>query len=329
MHFTFNFVEIISNKLSKPKLYFSFLFILFSGIVFAQVDSNHLTTNTNQLNNKKIKNIAALHIGLYGGSMIGLYNTWYKNYPQSKFHSFNDWEEWQQMDKVGHLYSAYAMSRYSMELWKHTGISRKKRIWLGGLTGAAYQTIIETLDGFSSEWGWSWGDIGANILGSASLISQELLWDEQRIQIKTSFHKKIYEDDILNKRSDLIFGKSLAERCLKDYNGQTYWISANLKSFFPESKIPQWLEISIGTGAEGMFGARENFAVNNEGNIIFNRQDISRVRQWYLAPDIDLTKIKTKSKTIKTILFVLNSLKFPTPALEWTDGNFKWNWIVF
>lgn len=297
--------------------------------LFAQQDSMQKIITPSELNNRKIKTIAITHIGLYGGSMIGLYNAWYKNYPQSQFHTFNDWEEWLQMDKIGHVFSAYTLSRYSMELWKNTSIDRKKRIWLGGLTGAAYQTIIESLDGYSSEWGWSWGDIGANLLGSATLISQELLWNEQRIQIKTSFHRKFYADDVLNQRSNIIFGKSTAERCLKDYNGQTYWLSANLRSFFPNSNIPRWLQISVGTGVEGLFGARENYAVDDNKNIVFDRKNFNRIRQWYLAPDVDLTKIKTKHKGIKTMLFILNALKFPAPSLELSNGKLNWNWIEF
>ena len=64
--------------------------------------------------------------------------------------------EWKQVDKVGHFYSAYIESRASMELWRWTGIDRKKRIWIGGMSGAFYQTVIEILDGFSAGWGWSW-----------------------------------------------------------------------------------------------------------------------------------------------------------------------------
>ncbi|MEI8053235.1 MAG: DUF2279 domain-containing protein [Bacteroidota bacterium] len=276
-----------------------------------------------------VNNAALINVGIYGGSMIGLYAAWYKNYPQSSFHSFNDWAEWQQMDKIGHTYSAYTMGRFSLELWKQTNLDRKKKIWIGGLSGAAYQTVIEVLDGFSSQWGWSWGDMGANILGSGSLIAQELAWNEQRIQLKTSFHRKNYTDETLNHRSNDLFGKSLAERYLKDYNGQTYWISGTIKSFFPNSKIPSWLQLSIGVGAEGMFGARENIAKDINGDITFNRTDIPRIRQWYLAPDIDLTKIKTKKKGIKTVLFVLNSLKFPMPALSFSNSKLKWHWLYF
>ncbi|CAN5897149.1 DUF2279 domain-containing protein [soil metagenome] len=280
-------------------------------------------------NKKRVKIIAVANVAGYGAFMAGLYSIWYKDYPQTNFHTFNDIGEWKGIDKIGHAYSAYAESKASMELWRWTGISRKKRIWLGGLSGAFYQTVIETLDGFSSEWGWSWGDFGANIIGSGLFTAQELAWDEQRIQFKWSFHRKHYADVSLNKRSNDIFGNSSLERFLKDYNGQTYWLSSNLKSFFPHSKIPAWLQISVGTGAEGMFGGFENKGLDKQGNLVFNRTDIKRYRQWYLAPDIDLTKIKTRKKAIRMALDILNIVKFPTPSLEFSNGKFRWNWMSF
>jgi len=265
----------------------------------------------------------------YGGMMIGLYSAWYKDYPQTGFHSFNDWPEWKQVDKVGHFYSAYSESLASMEMWRWTGMDRKKRIWIGGMSGAFYQTVIEVLDGFSEGWGWSWADFGANILGSGALVAQEFAWDEQRIRFKFSFHDKNYMDPELNQRTDKLFGRSTSQRFIKDYNGQTYWASANLRSFFPRSKLPPWLSLSVGYGAEGLFGGTKNVASDADGNIIFNRTDIKRYRQWYLAPDIDLSKIKTKSKTLKVFLTLLNVLKFPAPALEFSNGKLKAHAVYF
>lgn len=284
---------------------------------------------TNKQINRRIKIITATNIIGYSGAMVGLYSAWYKNYPQTNMHSFNDIGEWKQIDKIGHAYSAYAESKASMELWRWTGIDRKKRIWIGGMSGAFYQTVIEVLDGFSAEWGWSWADFGANIIGSGMLVAQELAWDEQRIQFKFSFHRKSYNDPQLNARSNKLFGKSTAERFLKDYNGQTYWLSMNLRSFFPKSRIPAWLNVSIGTGAEGLFGANENVGKDDNGNIIFNRPDIKRYRQWYLAPDIDLSKIKTNKKGLKLLFNMLNIVKFPMPALEFSNGKFRFNAIAF
>ena len=294
--------------------------------------SYHLASEialTQQQKKKRIWLVGGANVVGYGTAMIGLYNAWYKDYPQTGFHTFNDWPEWKQVDKVGHLYSAYAESYGSMELWRWTGIDRKKRIWIGGMSGAFYQTVIEVLDGFSAGWGWSWTDFGANIVGSGALVAQELAWDEQRIRLKFSFHRKKYDDPALNLRSDVLFGKSSAERFLKDYNGQAYWASINLRSFFPKSKIPRWLSVSVGYGADGMFGGTENIAKDKDGNIIFNRTDIKRYRQWYLSPDIDLGKIKTRSGILKLLLGALNAFKFPMPALELSNGKLKGHLLYF
>lgn len=216
--------------------------------------------------------------------MFCLYTVWYSNYPRTHFHFFNDNNEWKQVDKAGHAYSAYIESYAGMEMWRWAGISRNKRIWYGGMSGAVYQTVIETLDGFSADWGWSWGDFAANMFGSGLFLSQEFAWDQQRVQFKFSFHPKNYGAPDLNKRADELFGKRWNERMIKDYNGQTYWLSANLKSFMPASNLPPWLSVAVGYGADGMFGAVNNLAADKLGNITFNRTDISRYRQYYLSP---------------------------------------------
>ncbi len=296
-------------------------------------DTDHFSLADSLPKNKNTRNrvylVTAINVAGYGGTMLGLYNAWYKNYPQTHFHFFNDLPEWNQVDKTGHLFSAYQESRASTGSWRWTGISRKNYTWIGGMSGAFYQTVIEVLDGFSAGWGWSWGDFGANILGSGSFVSQELLWKEQRLQFKFSAHRRSYGDDELNLRSNDLFGSSFAERSLKDYNGQTYWASANLRSFFPRSSLPQWLNLSIGYGAEGLFGGRQNYALDENGAVKFDRRDIKRTRQWYLAPDIDLTRIKTRSKTIKTILSLLNAVKCPMPAMELSNGKLRFHGLYF
>ena len=279
-------------------------------------------------NKKRVQAVAAGNIVGYGAIMAGLYSAWYSKYPQSNFHFFNDNHEWLQVDKVGHMFSAYAESYGSMEMWRWTGVNRNKRILLGGLSGAAYQTVIEVLDGFSTEWGWSWGDFAANVAGSGLLVGQEFAWDEQRIRMKFSVHKKNYGAPDLTKRANELYGKSFQERFIKDYNGQTYWLSTNLKAFMPHSNLPPWLNVAVGYGAEGMFGGEENIAVK-EGQITFDRRDIKRYRQWYLAPDVDFNRIKTNSKLLKLTFGFLNVLKFPTPSLELSNNKLRVNFLTF
>ena len=296
-------------------------------------DTSKPIVSLNTLRPQQVKSrsrlVAIGNVAAYSAVLAGLNAAWYADYPRSKFHFFDDNAEWMQVDKVGHLYSAYIESRSSMELWRWTGIERKKRIWYGGLSGMVYQTIIEVLDGFSTQWGWSWGDFSANVLGSGTLIAQELAWDDQRIKIKFSFHKKNYDDPQLDKRADKIFGNTLSERFIKDYNAQTYWASVNLHSFFPESNLPPWLAVAVGYGADGMLGARDNTAKDEDGTINFDRRDVQRYRQWYLSPDIDFTKIKTKKKGVRLLFTVLSAFKFPAPSLEFSKGKFKVNALHF
>lgn len=201
---------------------------------------------------------------------------------------------------------------------------------MGGLSGLTYQTVIETLDGFSTQWGWSWGDFGANVFGSSLLIGQELAWDEQRVNFKFSFHKRNYGSDELNMRANKLYGSGIGQRLIKDYNAQTYWLSTNLKSFFPESNLPPWLNVAFGYGADGMFGAVSNTGVDASGHINFNRTDIPRFRQYYLSPDFNFTKIKTKNTLVKFALIALNSFKFPAPSLEYNSkGKFQFHLLHF
>jgi hypothetical protein len=299
----------------------------------AAFDTFSLTSNTDKYvldpatKRKRVIINTSVHAGLYAVSMVVLNQAWYADYPRSKFHTYNDSKEWLQVDKTGHAWTAYQISRMSMASWKWAGLTRKQQIWYGGLAGAVFQTVIEVQDGFSEEWGWSWGDFTANCLGSALLIGQQLGWDEQRVSLKFSFHKMTYDDPMLNERSDSLFGTSLPERALKDYNGQAYWLSANLHSFFPKSKIPAWLNVAVGYGASGMFGGYDN--IWESGNVTYDRSDIPRLRQWYLAPDIDFTRIPTKSKFLKGAFFLLNAFKFPAPALMLSNGKLKVHAIYF
>ncbi|MBK5270139.1 MAG: DUF2279 domain-containing protein [Bacteroidia bacterium] len=313
------------------KLSIILLFIFYSNISFSQ-DSTLTQHDPYSIKDISINHpkrtllITSLNLVGYGSSLIILNNTWYKNYPHTSFHTFNDSKEWLQMDKVGHTWAAYNTGKVSSAMWRWAGLSQKKAALIGGLSGAGYLTVIELLDAHSSKWGWSWSDMAANITGSGLFIGQEMLWKEQRIQLKFSFHKNNYGDPQLKQRSDDLYGKSWYERMLKDYNAQTYWFSANIKSFFPKSNLPAWLNVSVGYGADGMFGGFQNKWTDNLGNDV-TRYDIARKRQFYLAPDIDFTKIKTNSKFLKTAFSFLNSFKCPAPALM-IDSKGKLNAYV-
>lgn len=292
-------------------------FILISCIGYAQKDSVSLFQKR-----KKIvvigglANIAITHIGLN--------QLWYKDYPRSSFHFINDNDQWMQMDKMGHMYSSYYLGIMGIKAAQWAGYSRKKAIWMGGLYGTLFQTPIEIQDGFSEKWGASMGDIVANSLGTTLAIAQELKWDEQRIQLKYSFSSTNYASIRPN-----TLGDGITQEFLKDYNGQTYWLSTNISSFLnQESKFPKWLNFAVGYGADGMIGGEDNLWEDAQG-IHYDYSHIPRKRQFYIAPDINFSKIKTNRKGVKLLFVVLNAIKFPAPTIEFQSGESKFHWLKF
>ena len=263
--------------------------------------------------------VGATEASVWVGTYIGLDKAWYSDYPRTDFHFFNDWGEWQQMDKIGHLWTSYQLSRLSGGLWKWAGIGDKKAAIIGGITGIAYMSAIEILDGFSSKWGFSTGDMLMNITGASLFTFQELAWHKQTFQIKYSFLPYSYSTDI-KQRSDDLFGKTVPEKLLKDYNSQTYWLNMNLHDIFPASRIPNWFCLSIGYGARVMLGGRENKWTGPLGEPI-DRSDIKRYRRFFLSADVDLNRIKTRNKVLKTVFSIFNLVKIPAPAIEYSGKD--------
>jgi hypothetical protein len=240
---------------------------------------------------------------------------------------YNDWEEWQQMDKMGHFWSTYQISRHTSNIWQWAGLDRDKAIWVGAVSGMAYLSVIEILDGYSDKWGFSVPDVMANTAGAGLFLGQELLWKEQRITLKLSYSP--YQYGNLKYRADELFGSGDVERLLKDYNGQIIWASINMKSFLPNTKFPKWLNLAVGYNGRTMLGGYENKWEDALGNPII-RNDIKRYKRFLISFDVDLTKIETKNKTLKTIYSIFNVLKVPAPAIEFnTLGKFRLHPVAY
>ena len=279
-------------------------------------------TPSSEYNPKRVKLLSFSLAGAYTLSMTGLYQLWYKDYPSSGFHFFNDGSEWLQLDKAGHIATTYYVGKWGISLFEWTGMNQKKANWYGGTLGLAFLTSIEIFDGFSSQWGFSVSDMAFNLGGTTLLMSQQLLWNEQRITFKLSYHNS----DFARYRPDQ-FGTTFPEKLVKDYNGHTVWFSGNIKSFLKkDSKFPAWLNLAAGYGVDGLTGANENVSEYNGKPV----PHFERTRQIYIAPDIDLTRIKTKSKFLQSIFGAFGFIKFPAPAIEFNSADkVKFHWFYF
>jgi len=303
------------KKFFNYKILFVFYFLMIFSLSFSQ-KKNTFWIPSDTINHQRKKNLIITESVLAGSALVALNNLWYADYPRSSFHFINDNNEWKQMDKIGHLLTSYTIGKTGMQLLNWSGVSKKKQLIYGATLGFTFLTTVEIFDGFSKNWGASWGDVLANASGTGLLIGQELLWNEQRITPKYSFHQTKYATIRPN-----TLGSDFLEKALKDYNGQTYWLSANIWSFNKKSNFPKWLNIALGYGAEGML-----YGDNNSSNALSQHP----YRQFYLSFDVDLTKIRTKSNFLKTVFSVINFIKIPAPTLKINSkGSLKFYYLYF
>lgn len=261
----------------------------------------------------------------YGGMLTSLYTVWYEDNNWIGFHVKNDNAGWLQIDKYGHAYTCYLFGKLGMQSMRWAGVKDKKAIWDGGAYGFLFMTSVELLDANYAEWGFSPMDMVANASGSMLLISQELLFKKQILTYKFSYH----HTELAAMRPNVL-GNTDLSRVVADYNGQTFWLSLNLRSVFKQQKfLPSWLNVSGGYGAYGMLAAENNPRLYDVVNRTY-LPEVERYRSYYLSLDIDFDKIKTRSKFLKSTFFFLNMIKVPLPTIEFnTLGEKKFHPFFF
>jgi hypothetical protein len=285
------------------------LFILTSLLLF----SVRAQDTTRVVNRKRLNTVIITGSTGYAATLIGLNQLWYAESGKQSFHFFNDNNQWKQMDKAGHFFAAFQFSYATSSLlqWSSVG-KRKADIW-GTVTGFLILLPIEIMDGFASDYGASAGDLAANATGSAFYLGQSLLWNEVRLYPKFSFQRTGYPP----LRPDGTLGNRWASELLKDYNGQTYWLSVDMDKFLG---FPKWLNLALGYGAHDMVYATdaENSAAGYKA-----------YRQYYVGIDFDVSHIKTKSKLINTSLYLLNLIKLPAPAISFSTNGINFSLFEF
>lgn len=215
------------------------------------------------------------------------------------------------MDKVGHTYTAYSINRLTTNLYEWSGVNERTSVWLGTGVSLGFQTTLEMFDAYSADWGFSWSDMVANIIGTGLYTGQKLAWNEERIIPKFSYHPTPYAEV----RPEVL-GSNFAESLLKDYNGQTYWLSFSPGSFIKDSRFPEWICFSIGYSADEKLVGSEPYYLDPISNVEYHEK-----REWLLSADIDLSKLNVKRPWLKMVVKQFNYIKIPFPALILRDGK--------
>jgi hypothetical protein len=300
------------------KVILSFLLLAFTQNIFSQ----NLQADNDTINRKRLNTVIYTSAGLYVGTLTVLYFGWYKDTPRTGFHIFNDNKNDLQLDKIAHATTAYTFSYYAYNCLNWSGVDNNKSAVYGSLMGFGAMSVIEILDGFSAEYGASWGDLIANASGSALFMTQQLAWKEQRFRLKFSYHPTDYAH-----YNPELLGYNHPQRALKDYNGMTFWLSGNIHSFLPEeSRFPKWINVAVGYGGKGILGVTSNPSEIDGLPVPY----FNRTRQYYVSMDIDWTKIETNSKVLKFLFKGFSFVKLPFPTLEYNKENqFVFHWLYF
>jgi hypothetical protein len=272
-------------------------------------------------NKKRLYLSAGSQAGLYGFAMVGFNELRYRNDLTTKLHWFNNNNEWLMVDKIGHTASSYRVGQISTELLYWAGVDQQKAVLYGSFAGLIATSSIELLDAKSVKGGASWGNLIGNCIGTGLLIGQYQFEDKQIMNIKLSAH---YSEFAQYRPS--VLGSSTFERVFKDYNGQTYWLSVGMNHLIPVKKIPDWLNIAFGYGAEGMTGGISNPVINEQGEVV---PYSDRYRQYYLSLDIELRKIPFKSSFMRAISKIFSYVKIPAPALSFSKKGIKGHYIYY
>ncbi|MGQ9863859.1 MAG: DUF2279 domain-containing protein [Bacteroidia bacterium] len=240
-------------------------------------------------------------VAAYAATYSGLALSWYDWKQVQGWRFFDDGAQWKQMDKLGHAWSAYQLARVYYELCRQAAYTDKQATRRALWVSASFQNSIELWDGFFPSYGASVWDIVANTAG-ISLWYLDKKIPAVNIELRFSFWPSPYAAQ----RPELL-GRGISQ-ILKDYNGQTYWLTL--------SRNPFPIALSLGYRASGLLGGY--------GKIPWEMLRAREKRHYYLSFDVNWRCFTPKKRFWRYVLFCLEALKLPAPALEYVQGT----WIL-
>ena len=100
----------------KSRWLYTCLLLLVSVFSFSQTKLDTFLKPSDTLNTSRRNAVVLTEVSLGTLTLLGLDQLWYADYPRSKFHTINDSDEWLQMDKLGHAFSAYQLGKIGADV---------------------------------------------------------------------------------------------------------------------------------------------------------------------------------------------------------------------
>lgn len=242
-----------------------------------------------------------------GGLYINQKSNWWSNERRS-FHFEEDWVSALQVDKFGHAFGGYSTAYLMREGLLYSGLSDEHAHWYGALFGLAYQTYVETGDGFATDWGFSPSDFYYDAIGAGYFLAQYYIPSLQNFTPKWQYIP-----------SELV-GRPKIDRprtFLDDYNSTTFFMSIDVYNLLPKEYkkywVP-WLALAVGFGGDAI-----DFKLDPNGP-----PDQLSKRRYVLSLDVNLTRlIPDGPPLVNWVRQCFNHIKVPTPSVEFTSSGAK------
>jgi len=282
--------------------------------VVAQQDSFNLVNADSLVLNKKLlvkeNKINLIRVGIVSGATLsilgGLYYRWktaWWNNGSAKFHFLYNDSYAKDLDKIGHMTGGLFIADCFGAGLKWAGLDDESSLLYGALLSTMVYTGVEIKDGFAPEWGFDPADLGASVVGAFFPYAQEKITFLQNFTVKYSYwpsNSPFYKYLGNASQNNQFFND--------DYEGETFWLSADVKNLSPKSVnsiMPDFLSLACGVSVENL------------------NDDPNKHLVFVISPDIDLIKLfKPDTEFLKTLCHLLNHIHIPLPGLQ-VSPNFK------
>lgn len=255
---------------------------------------NYRNMKSYKVNPIKMTILGVAAAGVFTGFHIYYSNTWWKD-RRDYFKFAADGYYARNIDKASHIFTANFFTVATSTAYEWAGIAPDKALLYGALTSFAYETYIEINDGFAPNWGFDWGDTGANVFGAVYPFLQNAINPLKHVNFKWSFKPDWIKKKTGN-QSDL----------LDDYTNMTFWLSVNPMIVLPKSVTkaklyPNFLALALG------------MSIQNASHVTGSS---SAKVVWLIALDWDINQLPGKSDFMKKLKKILNFYHFPAPAVK-------------
>jgi len=266
------------------------------------VSANSGASDSSEINKKKIIVIGGATALFFTYGYVIQNNVWWKG-EKAEFH-FNNSKDYKyalNADKLGHFYFGYLTTNLYSDLFQWAGVKRERSLLYGGIIAFTFHTFTEIRDGFSAEYGFSWGDLAADFLGAAYPSLQEYYPVLKPFNFKISFYpSEKYKSGAYSNIMD-------------DYESTYHWLSIDINKLLRKNSklyFPNFINLTIGHSVNNLDGM-------GGGN-----------HELYIGLDWNFEALPGDYPLWKTIKKWLNYYHFPAPAVK-VYPNVVWYGLKF